>query len=177
MPIASALTVAKQLGLGTPLTLSSLIHALLHPEQQEKVIVASAGPSTVAGSCEIRLKRSGTISYKGHIHESGAISHRYMFITAIPVLLLDEFPAGTDVILVTRSGHVNGTLAIGSRDDEWDEERQDPVLSKHWLVIDPLSARTNISVSTGDIDVLEAALGFGFISFGVGSNPLLVMEF
>jgi hypothetical protein len=136
----------------------------------ERKFSFNVSKDTVSGWCELTIKADGWVSYKGHLHESGALNHHYYMFTAIQ---LKGAPSGP--ILVAHEGTVRGTLGFGSRDDDWDLGEMFPPAVELWpLVVSSTEQLTKMTVTTGPIEILEGLAMVGLVNSGAQSGFLLL---
>src|SRR5271157_3661301 len=77
----SSRSLAQQFSMTAPISLARLTNML----SPETVILSSGdlGPSTVTGWAQLGLQSNGYWSYRGHVRESGALGHNYVFGVAL----------------------------------------------------------------------------------------------
>ncbi len=152
----SARSLAQEVGLTPPIVLSNLIDTLENLPIQLDFSVSTA---TVSGAVTLILKRDGTVIYRGHVHESGGLSHHYAVLTVLEKAILPPDKTGLVPVIVAHEGEVHGTLDLGSRDDDWDLLQVDFVVRDNWEHIKKAGpSSTNLSVSTGPIEILRTIL-------------------
>jgi hypothetical protein len=128
----------------------------------EHVLRADLDAETVHGWSEVTFRSNGWVRYRGHLHESGALSHHY--VTFFIVQRISEL--NLDLVL-QHIGGVHGTFGIGSRDDDWDQSADWPQARAVWdrIAAGP-SYRVSLQVSTGVMEVGEALVTAGLASAG-----------
>jgi uncharacterized protein with LGFP repeats len=121
--------------------------------------VFDTGPmraSFVSGSAQLAITSNGFWSFRGNVHDAGFVGHNYAVGIAI-----DFRDAGGRAKAVTQEGSLHGTLAIGSRDDDWQQngpDTPDAFLIDNWDALQNVGIKWTLHVSTSAIDVVETIL-------------------
>ena len=128
-------------------------------------------PSSVSGWCEVTIRADGWLKWRGHLHESGALSHHYYVFAVITVML----PPGTPLV-VAHTGYIHGTLGFGSREDDWSVETPWPRARELWTAFSGSPANyATISVSTGPMQIVEALAAAGLVSSAASAAQVLLL--
>jgi hypothetical protein len=141
--------LADFLGVGPAVSTRDLIRRL-KPESIRRDS-GSLGPSSVSGNAQLYLTSEGFWLFRGHVHESGALSHDYSFGAALDF----ADPSGKGFAF-GNSGTVHGTLEPGSRDSDWHQSGYDRRIGRHWDELKHAGATFRLEVETGLDDVLAA---------------------
>jgi hypothetical protein len=151
--------LAAQAGLEPPISMQTLL-ARLEPE---KLVFdfGPLGPSTVTGTAHLGLSSDGFWLCRGHVHESGAIGHSYLFTILLGII--DDH-----ALVLPHKGSVAGTVDVGSSDDDWTDQGHSPLIGKHWeeLKKGALSARLDVVTDIGQA-IETVMLGLGIVGAGV----------
>jgi len=113
VPLTSAKALAARYVVEFPVSLKSLLTA-------SDLVMASRtfrfplDAETVAGWTEVEIRADGKLGFRGHVHESGALSHHFYMFAVIDV----RVEPGTPLIVI-HGAWVHWTLGIGSPDDDW----------------------------------------------------------
>jgi hypothetical protein len=164
-PVGKRLSIrdtASHLGLRGPISCRDLIRRL--KPQYYNADSGDLGPSTITGRAQLVLFSDGFWTYRGHVHESGAIGHDYAFATVINY----RGPDGK-AYAFANSDTVHG-LDVGSRDSDWQQDGWDQRISAQWDAIASSSWKADLHVSTDAAAVVELILaGLGLAAVGVGA--------
>jgi hypothetical protein len=148
--------VAIQEARSFPLRLSDLFEA---PLPQERIFPSQVSADSVSGWCELTLKSNGHARFRGHLHDSGALTHNYYLFTVVKA----SVTPGRREIVVAHQGSVHGTAGFGSRDDDWDEQNPfwQPGVDAWPSIARAREHYTKISVAVGPIHIVEALVALG----------------
>lgn len=117
-----------------------------------------SGPTPVAGSAQLMIRRNGNWNFSGGLRDSGLPSYDDAVVFVVKNL-------GTDQSYqFVHRGRMHGTLEAGSHDDYWDESGNNSVLADEWdaLFIDGhhLHCRVGINVDINSLtDAAQNAVG------------------
>jgi hypothetical protein len=116
VPLTSARALAARYVVDYPVSLRHLLSAsdLVMASQTFHLALDA---DTVAGWTEVEIWADGQLGFRGHVHESGALSHHFQVIAVIEVMVDIEVP-----LICTYGGAiawVHGTAGLGSRDNDW----------------------------------------------------------
>jgi hypothetical protein len=160
--------------MSVPISVIRLVDNLNHlPPATVIFNSGTLGPSTVTAWAQVGLQSDGLASFRGHIHESGAVGHNYLFAMA----LLDLKDNQGNTLVFSQKGSVNGTLDIGSRDDNWQIDGSNSLISDKWDVAKNSRVQAHLKVDTDPFQVLETVVLGLFAAAGVvwlvlfGSDP------
>ena len=137
-------------------TQTGLLTTLLTVDLAHETVVFDSGmlgPSTVSGQAQLALSSDGFWSFRGSVHESGAVGHNYFFAFALNV----TDSAGKTLAFV-QQGSVSGTFDVGSRDDTWQQDGYDPFIVASWDTIRTSGYNARLHVSTDPLQAVEAVL-------------------
>lgn len=109
----------------------------------------SISATTVRGQAVLGVSSDGFCSFRGHVHENGVVSHDYSFGAVFQFV----DPDGT-VYACVNSGSVHGALSLGSRDDDWQEDRRDCRISANWDSIKRSPVRFGLKVDLNELDLI-----------------------
>lgn len=154
-PVGGALSVrglVGRLGLRGTVSGRDLVRRLT--PQAREVRSGELGPSTVSGRAQLVLFSDGFWTYRGQVHESGLISHDYVFTVA-----LDYVDPDGQIYTYAADGTVHGTADIGSRDDDFQLDGWDQRISANWDAVDAAPWKANLHVSTDVFSAIVAVAG------------------
>jgi hypothetical protein len=162
---ASARDLGQRTGLLIPFSMRSVIRRL----DPETVIFASGplGPSTVTGWGQLGILSDGSWSFRGHVREDGGVGHNYVLAIALGF----KDPSGK-IIAFAHEGSVSGTVAIGSRDSDWQEDGHNLLIADAWDDIKNSGFEARLHVSTDPLEVLETVL-VGLIAGAVAAGVII----
>jgi hypothetical protein len=117
--------------------------------------IAFDGGVPVGGWGNVRLHDNGNFEYIGHFHVSGAPSYNANLVWVI----VDS--QGT-AITFAKKVHLAGTFESGSRDGDWNDAGNNPLIAQHWAALHAgWHARWNAGVNwdlSGTVDQALDAL-------------------
>jgi len=156
-----------------PISVANLIGTLdLLPPAIVVFDSGTLGPSTVTASAQVGLQSDGLASFRGHIHESGATGHNYLFAIA----LLDVKDSQGNTLVFAHEGNVKGQLDIGSSDDDWQIDGLDSVISDKWDIAKNSRFESGLHFSTDPFQVVETVIARLFVAAGVVAVSLFVSD-
>jgi hypothetical protein len=103
----------------------STTDALLPPSLSWDSSYKFDGGVAASGNSHITFSQTGTIRFKTHFHDSGALGYNY----AISCALRDS---QGHVFSLSRKGKIHGTFDKGSRNSDKDETKTDPRVRANW---------------------------------------------
>jgi hypothetical protein len=126
----------------------------------------------ITGWTQLGLLGDGTGSFHGHFHDSGPTGYNYVVTT----VLRDVKDQAGNTLVFAHSGSVHGTVDIGSRDDDWQDDSYSCVVAQNWDLVKSSRTWSGIHTSTDPLDVIEhivAGMLIGlaidaFVLFGAG---------
>jgi hypothetical protein len=138
-------TLAQQLGLARPVSLSTLI-ADLNASPPDFVIFDSGklGPSSTTGEAYVGMTIDGGVAFRGYVREGGEFTHTYAF-----GMVVDNYTdASGKVFLFLQRGTVGGTLdPFHPREDDWAWPGTiDPFIADHWDSIKASNSHATLQV-------------------------------
>lgn len=153
VPLSSARALASRFVTAPPVSLRHLLSA-------SDLVMASQifhfplSDGTTTGWSDVEIRSDGLVGFRGHVHESGALSHHFQVLIVINVMV----DAGTPVILVYGGldAWVHGTVGIGSRDNDWSTNQVTQFsnrLAELWDVV--RSSPSNYAIFDVDTTVVE----------------------
>ena len=132
--------------------------------------VLTPSGTALGGTVDLTVQSNGAFQFTGHMHDSGLDSYSF---TVRAVL------AGANVgVAAQRTGSVGGTIGSGSRDFDWDESGNQPLLTANWTDVRACALVLSKSYEdTGALGVIEdAAKAFvGFLVSDVFVGPELAL--
>ena len=148
-------SLGEALGLSPPISVRDIVSGLQGlPGQQMLFATGPLGPSTVTAFAQLMISSEGFWSFRGSIHESGAVGHNY----ALGMSLLDLKDSSGQVVSFKNEGTVHGRFEFGSSDDNWQQDNQNQLIADNWEIAKNSGMHYDIEVSTDALDVIEAAL-------------------
>src|SRR5262249_35424707 len=82
----------------------------------------------ISGWTQLGLNSDGTASFRGHVHDSGPTGYNYVLTT----VLLDVRDQQGRTLVFAHPGSVHGTVDIGSRDDDWQDDSFNCAIAANW---------------------------------------------
>jgi len=165
--------LALAMGMTAPISVIQLIGGLegLPPAT---VIFDSGtlGPSTVTASAQVGIQSDGLASFRGNIHESGAIGHNYVFAIA----LLDLKDSQGNTLVFAHEGNVKGQLDIGSSDDSWQDDGHNSLISDNWDIAKNSRSQARLHVSTDPLQAIETVIIGLFAAVGTVAVALFTTD-
>jgi hypothetical protein len=177
-PITDVMSIPNGQG-----TISNFQRGHIHTDNANAFDVADAlvfdtGPMRadyVTGWAQLAITSNGFWSFRGHVHDAAFIGHNYAVGVAI-----DFRDASGKTIAVTQEGSLHGTLAVGDRVDDWQQngsDTPDSFIVDNWDALRHVGIKWTLHVSTSAIDVVETivfpltvvVIGAGLILFA--SDP------
>jgi hypothetical protein len=165
--------LALAMRMTVPISLIQLVGTLdLLPPATVIFDSGTLGPSTVTASAQVGIQGDGLASFRGHIHESGAIGHNYLFAIA----LLDLQDSQGNTLVFAHEGKVNGQLNIGSSDDDWQTDGHNVLISDNWDIAKKSGFHAHLHVSTDPMQAIETIITGGFAAVGVVAFALFASD-
>jgi hypothetical protein len=134
--------------------------------------IVTGGIDALGGWVEVTLQRDGTVRFRGHIHDSGFESYDFHIRAMIHVL--DNI-----ALAMQRSGHVSGTASSASRDADWDETGNHPLVAARFDQIQNCWIEVAENHTGGLSGTLEDIASFALRWFGgtllIGSTAGLLI--
>jgi hypothetical protein len=84
--------------------------------------IVFGGGVPVGGYSHLTIRQDGTYSFSGHFHDSGATEYNMALVWAVK-------DSQNNVYTFEHKGHVSGTFESGSRDDDWQTDRQNDAIA------------------------------------------------
>ncbi len=109
--------------------------------------IVFGGGVPVGGNSHLTIRQDGSYTYSGHFHDSGATEYNMTILVGVK-------DSQSKLYTFQHSGHVSGTFESGSRDDNWNVESQNPVLSDNWVFLAAGSSSNAQSHAGGDLSGL-----------------------
>ncbi len=100
---------------------------------------------------QVGLLADGTGSFRGHVHDSGPVGYNYVVTTA----LLDVKDQSGNTLVFVHPGSVHGTVDIGSRDDDWQDDSFGCLVAENWDLVKTSRTWSGIHTSSDVLDVIE----------------------
>ena len=167
----STRALAQMVNMPLPVSVSSLIDALMVPVSFHADITTPAG-TALGGTVDLTLFSDGRYSFNVHMHDSGFDPYTFRVRCAV------QAPNGVHVLFQV-SGHTDGTgsnpFGDVNRDFDHHEEGVNPMAKLYWL--DVRSSSISVSKSYEDVgalntieDIAKDLLGFlvADVTFGAG---------
>jgi hypothetical protein len=110
--------------------------------------VLTPSGTALGGWVEVALQSNGDWSFKGHMHDSGFDSYSFRVVAVV------DSGAGVPVA-AQQSGSVVGTLGSGSRDFDWTQTGNNPLMSSSWDQV--RSGTLTVTKSYADTGLLGTA--------------------
>ncbi len=126
------------------------------PDNPETIVFRSGeiATDTVSGWAELWVNDQGYWHYKGHVHDSAFFGDSYTMGT-----ILEFGDEANRVAGASHSGTLQGTVALGDRDDDWADSGWNDLIRDNWgLIRDRGKATTALHQATSGLDVLEGIL-------------------
>lgn len=143
-----------KLGLVPPFLLSTLAHRLSELPLATLIFDSGEqGPSTTTAWAQVGMQRDGRTSFRGSIHESGAIGHQYISAVAF----LDIKDAEGRTLVFAHPGSVAGTWVVGKSTQDWQDDGISQLVEAQWDQIKNSRIEWKLHVSTDPSDVLGLA--------------------
>jgi hypothetical protein len=136
----------------------------------ERIVITSplVTDAAVTGWIEIVLASSGYFHYRGHMHNSGAISLAMVVDTIIKIP-----GTRTGIRLPRIEKNVGGTVSLDSRDEDWSDQGSSPEITANWEAL-----RTGASATISVESYLGSAEFFVLVFLPVlGVVSLIVLIF
>jgi hypothetical protein len=112
----------------------------------------------VGGSAEVILYPNGNYVFRGSFHDGGVLS--YNDTCLLTFITISGFVWSTPPGANGHSGHMNGTLSPGSRDDNWNDTSMDPDIANNYQVLEANPTEIGVAnVSWDGNDVWAFATG------------------
>ncbi|MFY1620395.1 hypothetical protein [Micromonospora sp. WMMD736] len=101
-------------------------------------------PSSVKGSASLRLFSDGGYMFDGHVHENGAVTHKWSLV-ATPAFVDDD---GNAFVFAQ-----SGTVSDNSSTDTFAEHGQDPRIGQYWdqLSTATVNFRLSVKMNVGEL--------------------------
>jgi hypothetical protein len=167
----STRALAQMVNMPLPVSVSSLIDALMVPVSFHADITTPAG-TALGGTVDLTLFSDGRYSFNVHMHDSGFDPYTFRVRCAV------QAPNGVHVLFQV-SGHTDGTgsnpFGDVNRNFDHHEEGVNPMAKLYWL--DVRSSSISVSKSYEDVgalntieDIAKDLLGFlvADVTFGAG---------
>jgi len=122
-------------------------------------------PEPITGWAELTINSAGGFRYRGHLHDSGAISYHVAIASA-----LNFQDSEGHVFVATEEGYTSFSSLFGDTDHDWDKLGFEPLLRDNWDALRFSGMSTILKVNVTVADVIEAVLvafPFAFLT-GVG---------
>jgi hypothetical protein len=115
--------------------------------------IVFGGGVPVGGSAHLTIRKDGSYTFTGHLHDSGATEYSVALAWAVK-----DF---RDMVYTFQhAGHVAGTFETGSRDDDWNIEAHNDALSANWSYLTARSTGNGQASATLDlVNVTNSLIG------------------
>jgi hypothetical protein len=120
----------------------------------------------------VGIQSDGLASFRGHIHESGAIGHNYLFAIA----LLDLKDSQGNKLVFAHEGKVSGQLDAGSSDDNWQTDGHNSLISDNWDIAKNSRFQARLHVSTDPLQAIETVITGLFAAVGLVAAVLFASD-
>lgn len=110
--------------------------------------VTFSGSTPVGGWVSLVVYADGSYDFSGHLHDSGFPSYNDALVLGI------ESPSGA-LYTFTHTGHMNGTVEVGSRDDDWNVWGPSAAIADNWADLEGASGNWDVSTSNDWNSVLN----------------------
>jgi hypothetical protein len=156
VPLTSARALASRYVVDTPVSIRDVLSP--YAALASQIFHFPLDADTVAGWTDVEIRSDGLVGFRGHVHESGALSHHFNLLVVINVMV----DVGTPLILENGalSAWVHGTAGFGSRDNDWSVTQYTKYshsLAEQWDVVRSSPSNYAIfDVNTGIVEITEA---------------------
>jgi hypothetical protein len=108
------------------------------------------------------MASSGTVRFRGSVHNGGDISVKYGVLTTFPSAVWDPQYEWIP-LLFAHGGEIAGTFGFGSRDDSWDRSTTDSTIFNNWKTIKQAvpNCTTRLGTNWDAYEAAEAAVAGG----------------
>jgi hypothetical protein len=123
----------------------------------------------ISGWTQLGLLADGSVSFRGHVHDSGGGGFNYVVTT----VLLDVKDQSGRTVVFAHPGSVHGTVDIGSRDDDFQDDSVNCVIAENWDLVKSSRTWSGIHTSNNVLDVIEHVVAGMIIGLAIDAVVIL----